>query len=94
MQSGEPKIVQFPTERARQRTKDAETTAESEPLPPPGDRWELVAPARGWGGTVLALGAPASTDGSDTVPLFAGTTSGCFVSLDDGRTWEPQNEGL
>ena len=98
MQSGDPQIVQFPTERARQRTAGAPAAAQAEPLPPPGDRWELVSPAGGWGGTVLALSTPASLPESpeedETQPLFAGTTSGCFISLDNGQTWEPQNEGL
>ena len=58
MQSGEPKIVQFPTDRARERTAGALAAAQAEPLPPPGDRWELVSPAGGWGGTVLALSTP------------------------------------
>ena len=98
MQSGEPKIVQFPTERARQRTAGAPAAAQAAPLPPPGDRWELVSPAGGWGGTVLALSTPVplpeSPEEAETQPLFAGTTSGCFISLDNGRTWAPQNEGL
>ncbi len=98
MQSGEPRIVQFPTERARQRTRGTPAAAGPAPLPPPGDRWELVAPAGGWGGTVLALSTPGPLPGSsadnEPTPLFAGTTSGCFISLDNGHTWEPQNEGL
>ncbi len=97
MQSGEPQIVQFPTERARQRTGGAAATAQPAPLPPPGDRWELVSPAGGWGGTVLALSTPDTRpggSGDDPPPLFAGTTSGCFISLDNGQSWEPQNEGL
>ncbi|MDE2992625.1 MAG: hypothetical protein OXU67_01980, partial [Chloroflexota bacterium] len=94
MQSGEPQIVQFPTERARQRAGSAPAAAPAEPLPPPGDRWDLVSPAGGWGGTVLALSTPAPLAEDETQPLFAGTTSGCFISLDNGQTWEPQNEGL
>jgi photosystem II stability/assembly factor-like uncharacterized protein len=98
MQSGEPKIVQFPTDRARERTAGALAAAQAEPLPPPGDRWELVSPAGGWGGTVLALSTPVPLlerpEEDETQPLFAGTTSGCFISLDNGQTWEPQNEGL
>jgi photosystem II stability/assembly factor-like uncharacterized protein len=53
--------------------------------------WEQVTPLLGWGGTVLALAAP-TLDGK---PLFvAGTTAGCFLSTDLGKTWRPSNDGL
>ncbi|MGI8424484.1 MAG: hypothetical protein ACR2NO_10305 [Chloroflexota bacterium] len=45
----------------------------------------------GWGGTVLALAAPA-TEGDQI--FFAGTTAGCFRSDDLGETWQPANDGL
>ena len=54
-------------------------------------RWELVGPILGWGGTVLAI---VCVDGPDGPVAFAGTTAGCFASIDGGATWEPRNVGL
>jgi photosystem II stability/assembly factor-like uncharacterized protein len=76
------KIIPFPgTRGARAKGGGA----------PAGDRWEVVTPILGWGGTVLALAAP---DVPDRPLFYAGTTAGCFRSTDLGHSWVPMNDGL
>ena len=82
------KIIPFPGGRGRTgtegRSQGGQTAVNT-------GRWRVVTPILGWGGTVLAVAAPASPAG----PLFyAGTTAGCFRSNDLGKTWEPFNDGL
>ncbi len=80
------KIIPFP--RARSRAGDRKGPAR--PTEATG-RWQVITPLLGWGGTVLALAAP---DGDGGAVFYAGSTAGCFRSVDRGTTWEPVNDGL
>ena len=81
------KIIPFPGARGRA----GERKETGLPAAPRAGRWEIITPLLGWGGTVLALAAPATEAG----PVFyAGTTAGCFRSDDLGKTWAPANDGL
>lgn len=75
----------IPFSRAQQRGGRGAATPQRD------ERWELVTPLLGWGGTVLALAAPQGPDGT---VFYAGTTAGCFRSTDAGASWTPVNDGL
>lgn len=77
------KIIPFPGARS--------SRGDGRRVPGGVERWEIVTPLAGWGGTVLAVVSPPT--GGEPL-LFAGTTAGCFRSTDSGRTWQPANDGL
>lgn len=78
-------IIPFPGARERTAGRGGQNSHSD------SGRWEVVTPLLGWGGTVLALAAPGT---ADAPVFFAGTTAGCFRSLDQGKTWTPANDGL
>ena len=86
MSADPSKIVMFPG--AFDQGGTPSPTTGSAPL---DGRWEPIGPVLGWGGTILAL---IHVDGPDGPVTFAGTTAGCFASIDGGGTWEARNAGL
>jgi len=82
------KIIPFPAgrrEAGERRRGNAPLATEN--------RWEIVAPLLGWGGTVLAVLALPDPKSPAQTLFYAGTTAGCYVSADGGKTWSARNKG-